>query len=536
MACRGRLAGALEAMRTAPAAERPSVALNRASILFPAVSDKRAQAQVQVHARPADPGRLRGRDDHAAPVHDRHGATPPVRRRRRLRASRARASRSARSSKARHTAGNRWARWTCSPTTTTSRSSITLTPSIGEAGKTTVYVRKFNAEDRHRPLRQGHALHRDLQPLRAPRLPGALGGRRGALHLPVPRRRLRPARATGRWASGQTARPLLHPRVRRKRRSRPALQRQQRAAPLLATRPRRAARRHRPVPVPVAARAPRNCKDGCDLAQDAKAPSSAAPVRPEGAAAAPRRGERQGGPRRGGQACGHHRRRLGRRAHLAERRRPLDDVPQGAQGHQLVLHARLGDDVRLPLPGRHGRVPGDVLPPRPRRRRLRIDPLRHQRRVPRPVRARHAQVGLERDGDPRLPAHGPHVLLRRLQVSARAELGDRRGAADPDDDDVLHRLPAAVRPAGLLGDDRGREHQRHRARCSARTSATSCAAGSEFGATTLSRFYAIHMLLVPGPDRRADRRAPVPRRQARHDGAAVEQSREASEELREAEV
>ncbi len=51
--------------------------------------------------------------------------------------------------------------------------------------------------------------------------------------------------------------------------------------------------------------------------------------------------------------------------------------------------------------------------------------------------------------------------------------------------------------------------------------------GSEFGATTLSRFYAIHMLLVPGSDRGADRRAPVPGRQARHDRAAVDESREA---------
>ena len=46
-------------------------------------------------------------------------------------------------------------------------------------------------------------------------------------------------------------------------------------------------------------------------------------------------------------------------------------------------------------------------------------------------------------------------------------------------------------------------------------------AGPEFGATTLSRFYAIHMLLVPGRDHRPDRRPPLPRRQARHDGAAV---------------
>ena len=50
--------------------------------------------------------------------------------------------------------------------------------------------------------------------------------------------------------------------------------------------------------------------------------------------------------------------------------------------------------------------------------------------------------------------------------------------------------------------------------------------GPEFGATTLSRFYAIHMLLVPGTDRRADRRAPVSRGQARHDRPAVAESRD----------
>ena len=47
--------------------------------------------------------------------------------------------------------------------------------------------------------------------------------------------------------------------------------------------------------------------------------------------------------------------------------------------------------------------------------------------------------------------------------------------------------------------------------------------GAEFGATTLSRFYAIHMLLVPGGADRADRGAPVPRRPARHHGAAVDE-------------
>ena len=52
--------------------------------------------------------------------------------------------------------------------------------------------------------------------------------------------------------------------------------------------------------------------------------------------------------------------------------------------------------------------------------------------------------------------------------------------------------------------------------------------GAEFGATTLSRFYAIHMLLVPGRDRRADRRAPLPRDPARHHGAAVAEGRAAA--------
>ena len=46
-------------------------------------------------------------------------------------------------------------------------------------------------------------------------------------------------------------------------------------------------------------------------------------------------------------------------------------------------------------------------------------------------------------------------------------------------------------------------------------------AGPEFGATTLSRFYAIHMLLVPGADHRPDRRPPVPRGQAGDDRPAV---------------
>ena len=77
--------------------------------------------------------------------------------------------------------------------------------------------------------------------------------------------------------------------------------------------------------------------------------------------------------------------------------------------------------------------------------------------------------------DPDLPAHGQDLLLRRLQVPARAQLGDRRRAADPHPGDGPDRLPAAVRPALLLGDDRGDEHHRLRPGRGSRTSPTSCA-------------------------------------------------------------
>ena len=65
-------------------------------------------------------------------------------------------------------------------------------------------------------------------------------------------------------------------------------------------------------------------------------------------------------PRQGG---GDPHGRVDRRADLARGRRPLDAVPQGPEGDELVLHPGLGHDVRLPQPGDHWRLPGDVLPP-----------------------------------------------------------------------------------------------------------------------------------------------------------------------------
>ena len=68
-------------------------------------------------------------------------------------------------------------------------------------------------------------------------------------------------------------------------------------------------------------------------------------------------------------------------------------------------------------------------------------------------------------------------------------LGDARG---------LHRLPAALGPDRVLGDGRRHQPQRDRARSSARSSRTSCAEVRRSGPKTLSLFYSMHMLLIPG--------------------------------------
>ena len=225
----------------------------RRSILFAAVvASARKEPKSKYTADRQYPGRLRGRDGHPAALHDAHRER---RRRRRgdvLHAARARLRRRLRAVRpaAGPLGGRRQAR--------------------GLPGRH-LHPQGHHLDDRHRRGRQDHGLHapaqrqdrqaaepaglrragdRDLHALHAPRLPGPLRPGLAALHLPVPRRRLRLPGHRRRRPAGAPARPLLHARARRHRRGRPALLGQLRAQALrLLPRPGAGPRRHRPVPL-----------------------------------------------------------------------------------------------------------------------------------------------------------------------------------------------------------------------------------------------------------------------------------------------
>ena len=90
----------------------------------------------------------------------------------------------------------------------------------------------------------------------------------------------------------------------------------------------------------------------------------------------------------------------------------------------------------------------------------------------------------------------------------------------------LHRLPAPVRSARLLGDDRRRQHQRHG---SADRALSQRLPARRLG---IRRDHAVAVLRDPHAarargDHRADRRPPVPRHEARHDRSPLAESRDA---------
>ena len=72
--------------------------------------------------------------------------------------------------------------------------------------------------------------------------------------------------------------------------------------------------------------------------------------------------------------------------------------------------------------------------------------------------ARAAPLGRPRHGHHHLAAHVPRVPHRQLQASARIQLGGRRHLAGVDAAAELHRLSAAVGPAGHLGHHGRQQH------------------------------------------------------------------------------
>jgi len=127
-----------------------------------------------------------------------------------------------------------------------------------------------------------------------------------------------------------------------------------------------------------------------------------------------------------------------------------------------------------------------------------VGPLPDRSGVPRAGRPRDAQVGRLGDGDPgssctwgRVFFFGAYKYPRELTWIVGVVLLILTLAMS------FTGLPAAVRPALLLGHDRGRQHQRTGPLVGPYLS-DFLRAGPEFGATTLSRFYAIHMMLIPG--------------------------------------
>ncbi len=89
---------------------------------------------------------------------------------------------------------------------------INITPGIGEAGNTIAYVRRRDAAIDLEPEDQYNHYVALSDKLHAPRLPGPLRAGRAAVHLSVPRRRVRLPRDGRRRAAGPSAGPLLHAR------------------------------------------------------------------------------------------------------------------------------------------------------------------------------------------------------------------------------------------------------------------------------------------------------------------------------------
>ena len=350
--------------------------------------------------------------------------------------------------------------------------------------------RRLRQDDRlhpprqRRPRRGSRRVHRDLDPLRPPRLPGPLRPGRRQLHLPLPRRRLRLRGPGDRRPAGAPARPLPDPRHRRTRsRSAPAT-----ASPPTSSRSAPATRASSPAgsgststrrdpTVPPTALMPKLPFHRLCASPASPASGPTAPGRNGGGNGGRARDDREARARRSSTRP----RRAGSTSSAgstsAPARRPfltgmlLRKVPKGTNWFYTLGSATLFAFAMQALTGVFLAM---FYVPSSNEAYNSITHLTNDVFLGEFVRGLHKWgatlmiilIFLHMAQD---------LLLRRLQVPARAQLGDRGRAADPHPGDGPDRLPAAVRPALLLGDDRGHEHHRLRARWWARTWPTSCA-------------------------------------------------------------
>ena len=352
-------------------------------------------------------------------------------------------------------------------------------PAIGEPGKTTVYVRKDNPSVDNEPRDEYNAVHRDLDALHAPRLPGPL--RRG-------RRATSSARATA-ASTTSTARSIGGPPVRPLDRFQtrvadgqveigPRFSVNSELEPLPPPRPGRVTRT---ASGSTSTRRGPRCRKLPQVPEPCRSFQGPSTAQPPGQPGAPTPKRRRQGVRRRRRRpstateARRRRRRLGRRAH---RRSPASSpgccsarCRRGPTGSTRSARRRCSRSSSQAVTGVFLAM---YYTPSPTQAYDSITP-HHQRRLPRRVRARHAQVGRVGDGHPDLPAHGPDLLLRRLQVPARAQLGDRRRAADPDDGDGASPATCCRSTSAPTGRRSSASTSTAPARSSARTWPTSCA-------------------------------------------------------------
>ena len=162
----------------------------------------------------------------------------------------------------------------------------------------------------------------------------------------------------------------------------------------------------------------------------------------------------------------------------------------------VALHARLGGALRAPRPGRHGSRARALLraDARPRVGEREGDPDEAPRGR---ARARPPPLGRVRDGRPRGAPPRADVPLRRVPQAARAELARGRRAPPRSSSRSASRATSSRgtrRPTGRRSSGR-----RCRAPCpsSGPRPRALMAGGAAVGAATLTRFYAVHVVLLP---------------------------------------